>query len=49
MPAMPRPYGKAARIAYGIIGKPSVFINKRTKRKDSYNKRLIYEETFRVR
>lgn len=32
MPAMPRPKGKARKIAYNILGKPSAMHDKKTER-----------------
>lgn len=48
MPAAPRVLGKATKIAYKILGKPlnTINISKRDKRID---KKLLYEETMRVR
>lgn len=48
MPAAPRVPGKATKIAYKILGKPSnmIDVSRRDKRID---RRLLYEETMRVR
>ena len=49
MPAMPRPKGKAMKIAYAILGNPlSTNVKKDAHRKE-IDKRLIFEETTRVR
>lgn len=49
MPGMPRPKGKAMKIAYSILGKPlSANVKKDTHRRE-IDKRLIFEETTRVR
>jgi hypothetical protein len=49
MPAMPRPDTRATRIAYKILGKPENQKFRRTKKQQWVNKRLIWEETQRVR
>jgi len=49
MPAMPRPFGKAAKIAYAILGKPANMQEDKRKDKDAIEKRLLFEETQRVR
>lgn len=49
MPSMPRPQGKAKKIAYKILGTPPNIAFKRDKRQKQINKRLIFEETTRVR
>lgn len=49
MPTMPRIKGKATKIAYKILGKPSnIKFSKRPFDK-KINQRLIFEETSRVR
>lgn len=49
MPAMPRMSGKAAQIAYKILGKPANMQSKKTPRQQQINTRLVFEETQRVR
>lgn len=49
MPAAPRPKGKAKNIAFKILGTPPNIAFKRDKRQKQINKRLIFEETTRVR
>ncbi len=49
MPAMPRPKGKATKIAYAILGKPAPIAFKRTKEQKRVNKILLFQETQRVR
>lgn len=50
MPAAPRPKGKATKIAYDILGKPQNMINdKKTKKDKLVDKRLDFEDTYRVR
>lgn len=49
MPAMPRIPGKPTKIAYKILGVPANIAFHRTKEEKAVNKRLIYEETTRVR
>ena len=49
MPAMPRPKGKAKKIAYKILGTPPNIAYKRSKAERKINKRLLFEETIRVR
>lgn len=46
---MPRPNGKAKKIAYKILGVPPNIAYKRNKQQRKINNRLIYEETMRVR
>jgi hypothetical protein len=49
MPVMPRPKGKATKIAYKILGKP-LNMQKQNQIKDSkLQKRLLFEDTERVR
>ncbi len=49
MPAMPRSKGKATKIAWAILGKPLALDVKKNSRQSKINKRLIFEETIRVR
>lgn len=49
MPAMPRPKGKATKIAFKILGVPGAIAFKRSKQQDKINKQLLYQETQRVR
>lgn len=49
MPAMIRPPSKVTKIAYRIVGIPANMIIKRNKRLRTRNKRLLFEETMRVR
>ena len=50
MPAMPRPFGKAMKIAYAILGKPANLQKEKRKKTDSnVEKRLLFEETQKVR
>lgn len=49
MPAMPRIPGKPTKIAYKILGTPPNISFKRTPAEKAVNKRLVYEETTRVR
>lgn len=49
MPAMPRPNNKARKIAYKILGIPQNMVVKMTPEKKRATKRLIFEETARVR
>jgi len=47
---MPRPKGKAEKIAWAILGKPlAMQKGKRSPRKEQIDKRLVFEETVRVR
>jgi hypothetical protein len=48
MPAMPRIEGPAKKIAYKILGVPAN-MKKDKKKQEKVNKRLIFEETVRVR
>jgi hypothetical protein len=45
---MLRPNGKAKKIAYAILGKPAN-MNKRTPKERELDRRLLYEESYRVR
>lgn len=49
MPAMIRIKGKATRIAYKILGIPENIAHNPTKKEKKINKRLLFEETTRVR
>lgn len=50
MPAMPRPQGKAEKIAWAIIGRPVALQKpKRSQKKGNVEKQLVFEETTRVR
>lgn len=49
MTVMVRPKSKATRIAYKVLGVPSNIAHKRTKREKYINRRLLFEETSRVR
>ncbi len=49
MPTMFRPSSKATKIAYKILGIPPNMEYKRTKEQQEINRRLIFEETIRVR
>ena len=46
---MPRPYGKAKKIAYKILGVPANIAAKPTKKQKIIDKHLLYEDTSRVR
>lgn len=49
MPTMPRVKGKAKKIAFKILGTPPNLTYKRNMKKSTINKRLVFEETQRVR
>lgn len=49
MPTMIRPKGKATNIAYKILGTPQNIAHKETKKEFFVNRRLLYEETHKVR
>jgi hypothetical protein len=49
MPGMPRINGKTTKIAYRILGVPANLKSKRTEDQKRVNRRLIFEETVRVR
>lgn len=49
MPAMPRMNSKATKIAYAILGKPENLKDKKDKYDRRINRRLLFEETQRVR
>jgi hypothetical protein len=48
MAAMIRPAGKAKKIAYAILGKPANF-DKKSKRDQEIDRRLLFYETYKVR
>lgn len=50
MPAMPRCKTKATKIAYKILGKPlNLQPTKEDKKQQEIRRRLLFEETWRVR
>lgn len=49
MPAAPRPKGKATKIAYRVLGKPQNEDQKKSREQSDIDKRLVFEETQRVR
>ncbi len=49
MPAMPRVPGKSTKIAYKLLGVPANIAFKRSKTQKKVNRRLVFEETARVR
>lgn len=49
MPAMPRPKGKATKIAYKILGVPGPIAFKRSKEQKKINKVLLFQESQRIR
>lgn len=50
MPIMPRnPKNKATKIAYKILGMPANLKHKPTEEEKYISKKLLYEETYRVR
>lgn len=49
MPGMPRPKGKALRIALAVLGVPQNRRNKQSERDKRIEHRLLYSETSRVR
>lgn len=49
MPTMPRALSKATRVAYKIMGIPANVAHKRTKKEKEVNRRLVFEESSRVR
>lgn len=50
MPVMPRPKGKATKIAYKILGKPANMQKQNQNNpKSNIEKRLLFEDTERVR
>ncbi len=46
---MPRVKGKATKIAFKIIGVPANYQSKPKKKEKEVDKRLVFEETTRVR
>ncbi len=46
---MPRIPGKGKKLAYKILGVPANIASKKTKVQKRINKRLLFEETSRVR
>lgn len=49
MPMAPRPSGKAAKIAYALLGKPANMTEKLTKKEKEMRKAFVVQETMRVR
>lgn len=49
MPAAPRLKSKATKIAYKVMGVPANLQFKRNKMQQRINRRLVFEETSRVR
>lgn len=49
MPAMPRPEGKAKKIAYAILGVPDNMKTVKSPKKKREDKELVFQETVRVR
>lgn len=49
MPSMPRIPGKAKKIAYRILGVPANIQSKKNNKQQKINRRLVFEETVRVR
>jgi len=49
MPAAPRQNYKAIKIAFKIIGKPANFNYKQPPEMEKVNKKLLFDETIRVR
>ena len=49
MPTMPRVKGKETKIAWSILGKPLAYAMKKTPYQSKIDKRLVFEETTRVR
>lgn len=49
MPVAPRQKSKATKIAWKILGVPQNIAHKRTKEEQRINKRLLFEESMRVR
>jgi hypothetical protein len=46
---MPRVNGKAKKIAFAILGTPSNIIDKRTTRQKMIDRKVMYDNTQRVR
>ena len=49
MPGMPRPEGKAKKIAYAILGVPDNIAAKRSTKQKKQDQSLVFQETVRVR
>jgi len=49
MPSMPRMKGKSTKIAYSVLGIPANMLFKKTGAQKKIDRRLVFEETFRVR
>jgi hypothetical protein len=49
MPVMPRIKNNSKKIAYKILGQPANLAHKPTKEEIYINKRLLYDESYRVR
>ena len=49
MPAAPRPNKKATKIAWAILGKPANMQFKPSEKEKYIDRRLLFEETTRVR
>ena len=49
MPVMPRLNKKTTDIAFNILGTPGNLSHKRNKKQQEINRRLLFEETSRVR
>lgn len=49
MPAMLRPKGKAILVAFKVLGMPANLRDKKSAKQKRINRRLLFEETARVR
>lgn len=49
MPATVRPDNKARKIAWAILGEPANLASKKTRHQRELDRRLLREETYRVR
>ena len=49
MPTMPRPDGKAKKVAYSILGVPDNMKTPKSSKKKQEDKALAFQETVRVR
>lgn len=49
MPGMPRPSGKAKKVAFSILGTPPNFQDDKTKKDKKRDERITGEETMRVK
>lgn len=49
MPGMPRIPGKAKKIAFKILGVPANIASKKTPEQKNVDRRIIFDETIRVR